>query len=429
MLLIWALLGAVASAAESFEDYPPNYNIKYVNTWAQPNATGYLMREEHMDYLCDIKEPSQFNSLQDNNATQLALQKSAAIDAVRAFNWKHRADCIYRELGYWSYRACFSQDFTQFHYTGDRQKVHESLETDTSIPAHRLGYMKDSTKQSEYEFVKLPDGSRYLSQLVHNGSMCDLTGRDRSVFVQYKCNPAHKVPVIATVEELKTCQYRLVIAGAELCEYDVLQPKNYVAEANITCQPVRPNDAELKEMMYDDENDQDLLDRHQKLDLTTFKLYPIGEGIFMGIHKDPALTVEPAILFTNKMYRGGFNDTDTKVKEKPQAPQEASPNATISANQIQLDEDETDTSLLRDIGMAFANLLKTNKLLAPDSVQPRRPVRKGDAFEYVAEVFGLDREYIGNVAISQRDTDYIVAHFVPYGAARTNFVSFTPVKE
>ncbi|QPG74798.1 hypothetical protein FOA43_002134 [Brettanomyces nanus] len=386
MLFITLLASIVA--ASTFEEYPPDYKVTLGSDWINKDDVHpylYTIRDDNFQYACNISTPSYFkdvNLSRSINTTHLDLQKKDAIQAIKNFNKVHENHCIYSELGYWSYRACFSRGFTQFHYTGDRSKVHEQLQTDPSIPSHRLGYMKDDlfSKLSDFEFVKSSDGSRYLSQLVYNGSVCDLTGKERSVFVQYRCAPEYSVPVITDVDELKTCQYRMVISSAELCQYPVLKPQNYVTEANISCNPIRESNSN---------SDAHLLAIHEKLDLSTLDLQPIGDGIFLGSFQNQALPMLPRILVTNRKYSSLEND------------------------------------FLTDVGQAFMNMMKANRVFTPPGVSPARPLKKGDKFEYVTEVYGLNREFIANVAIEQNENDFLVTYFTDFGSANDNFVEFT----
>lgn len=416
-ILLSTIPGSLSTATlqkpSKFIEYHPKFRIDRKSEWASPsliNSLGqnfsllYAIYDDALEYTCNINNPvtSLYQEQPENDSIELIKQKVNAINAVKRFNEQHKNQCIYREFGYWSYRICFQGDITQFHYSGDRMKVHEQLAVKNSkIPYHRLGLMKEGSysKSSDFEFVKSNDGSRYLSQLVYNGSTCDITGQPRSIYVQYKCDQNRIIPFIETVEELKTCEYRMVVLSAELCQYSVLQPEIYATEGNITCYPVK------KEYISDDD-----LVEHEKLDLSALSLQPVGYGIFYGTFKDQKLQARPNILVSNRNYEiitDHINLTSSDVGDD---------------NNMQVTIDTN--SLLGDVMNAFINMVGTHAINSPDGLKGTRAIRQGDKFMYVTEVYGLNREFIANVAFNQTDDNLILAYYIDYGTIKDNFVFF-----
>lgn len=403
-----------ASQIDTFDDYTPNYHVSVVDHLVQEPIINsknnpYIIQDDSFKYACNISVPERGISANAGNTTAMTSQKMEAIDAIRNFNTRHAGQCIYRELGYWSYRVCFMRDLVQFHYTGDHLKVDEQLAHNDEIPAHKLGYFKQGSfaQSSDFEFVKSSDGSRYISQLVYNGSTCDLTGEPRSIFVQYRCDPENTVPVITDVDELKTCMYRMVVSSAELCQYPVLRSENYITEANISCSPFQPvrDSAGISA--------EDYYTAHEKIDLLSLHLRPVGNGIFLGMFKDEALPSRPYILVSNKDY---IRDPTLTIQDSPE-------NSTLVI------QDGRGTQLLSDVANAFLNMMRANIVLTPGGQTGRRPLIKGDHFEFVTEVYGLNREFLANVAVNQTDNGFIVTYFAGYGSIRNNFVSFTSASE
>lgn len=81
-------------------------------------------------------------------------------------------------------------------------------------------------------------------------------------------------------------------------------------------------------------------------------------------------------------------------------------------------------SLLGDVMNAFINMVGTHAINSPDGLKGTRAIRQGDKFMYVTEVYGLNREFIANVAFNQTDDNLILAYYIDYGTIKDNFVFF-----
>jgi len=415
------LLGTISGSAyaatsqkvQTFKDYQPNFKIYWKDEWASPLSINpstsksnslYKIYDDVFEYTCNISNPltSLYQEQPENDSTELLKQKIDSINAIKHFNEQHKGHCVYREFGYWSYRICFLGDITQFHYSGDRTKVHEQLASKNKIiPSYRLGLMKENSysKSSDFELVKSNDGSRYLSQLVYNGSTCDITGKPRSIYVQYRCDRNRIIPFIETVEELKTCQYRMVVLSSELCQIPVLQPEVYATENNITCFPSR----------REDNSNEDLV-KHEKLDLSTILLQPVGSGIFYGTFKHQNLQIRPNILVSNKDYGIILDKMNNTHSDKE------------DYNELQTSIDTN--SLLGDVMKAFINMVDSQVIKSPSGLTDPRAIRQGDKFMYVTEVYGLNRRFIANIAFNQTDNNLILAYYIDYGTIKNNFAFF-----
>jgi protein OS-9 len=81
-------------------------------------------------------------------------------------------------------------------------------------------------------------GSRYLVQKWGDGTVCDKTGKNREVEVQFHCSMA-SADTILLVKELKTCSYLVVINTPRLCgEPGFLSPRDVNESALIRCREV-----------------------------------------------------------------------------------------------------------------------------------------------------------------------------------------------
>ncbi|KAF5358280.1 hypothetical protein D9756_001648 [Leucocoprinus leucothites] len=81
-------------------------------------------------------------------------------------------------------------------------------------------------------------GSRYLVQRWGDGTLCDKTGKNREVEVQFHCSMT-MTDNILFVKETKTCSYVLVISTPRLCgEPGFRSPRDAAEEAKIRCREV-----------------------------------------------------------------------------------------------------------------------------------------------------------------------------------------------
>lgn len=221
-----------------------------------------IFRIENEDYLCTFQTPPQLdeeleepdeiesnvsNESENDGSSHKKKKRSPkeeleeAIELVRSVNGNiNYFPCVSNIFGYWVYEFCFGNLIGQYHHREDVFIEKKMLERDKSVPYHFLGKMtRDSFNDySNFELIRSYDGSAYLSQIVGNGSICDLTNRERLSIIRYTCNENSKVPRLENALELQTCQYQVTISIPELCKSDIFvsQAANYLA--NITCSPI-----------------------------------------------------------------------------------------------------------------------------------------------------------------------------------------------
>lgn len=59
-------------------------------------------------------------------------------------------------------------------------------------------------------------GSIIMSEKYTRGQVCDLTGHDRTVRVNYLCS--HAGHAFTSIEEIMSCQYVVMLGSPELCK-------------------------------------------------------------------------------------------------------------------------------------------------------------------------------------------------------------------
>lgn len=130
------------------------------------------------------------------------------------------ADCLYYREGYFVYAVCYGNQVVQFHpvpYQIDQNPVAEE-----GGPIFVLGRfdsaMTDAIPEERIDIaVQNSGGSNYFTLRLGGGTVCDLTGINRTVEVQFHCNARVNADRIAWVKEVKTCHYEIAVYTPRLC--------------------------------------------------------------------------------------------------------------------------------------------------------------------------------------------------------------------
>jgi Glucosidase II beta subunit-like protein len=161
--------------------------------------------------------------------------------------------CLYYSESYFLYALCYGRYITQFHPApfqvgqepvpeeGTARFVLGRFDTPESVASVPMGERTDVTVQSSGA------GTNYFSHRLGGGTVCDITGLERTVEVQFHCN--HKIPTdkIAWIKEVKTCHYEIAVYTPRLCsELAFASPKEQNAH-NVVCRLVVEED-ELAEL-------------------------------------------------------------------------------------------------------------------------------------------------------------------------------------
>ncbi|KAI9483198.1 MAG: hypothetical protein EXX96DRAFT_499138 [Benjaminiella poitrasii] len=162
---------------------------------------------------------------------------------------------------YWTHEYCHNQYVRQFHversHDGKEVKEHEtasfylgfhpsvaSNEGKKSDNKELLSKKRKATPRQVYlkaptELRKMMDSEeRYLAQAWKGGSVCDLTGKPRTVEVQYRCDSLQGQDYVSSFVETSTCNYQLVISTPRLCEEMNLSRRHHVEPHRIKCRPI-----------------------------------------------------------------------------------------------------------------------------------------------------------------------------------------------
>ncbi|KAH9886376.1 glucosidase II beta subunit-like protein-domain-containing protein [Xylariomycetidae sp. FL2044] len=169
--------------------------------------------------------------------------------------------CLYYMSGWWSYRFCYGHDIVQFHALPGSVKGGPPTR-DPTTAEYVLGRVPDphsaarGSKRGKSNpppaeqqptspappntDLQVKGDQRYLVQKMGDGTLCDLTNRERTIEVQYHCSPGTTQDRIGWIEEVTTCAYLMVVHTPRLCnDVAFLPPKEEKANV-ISCRAIVP---------------------------------------------------------------------------------------------------------------------------------------------------------------------------------------------
>ncbi|KAL6855670.1 glucosidase II beta subunit-like domain-containing protein [Trichoderma novae-zelandiae] len=220
-----------------------------------------LMNMPPHRYLCAIPviEPP---SPENQTATELAKAEEAReLGRAAASGWNLLSQledtCLYFMSGWWSYRFCNNREIVQFHALPStpmgkppQRDPHaaEYILGQASLPGDAETNSKSDGSQVPAE-LQVKGDQRYLVQRLKGGTVCDLTGRERTIEVQYHCVPGMQNDRIGWIKEVTICAYVMVVNTPRLCD-DVafLPPQESKADA-ITCQLITDDEKQAPPLL------------------------------------------------------------------------------------------------------------------------------------------------------------------------------------
>ncbi|KAK0386969.1 hypothetical protein NLU13_5282 [Sarocladium strictum] len=236
-----------ASASSGGEQYPRIYE---------------LMNMSQNKYLCSIPviQPS---APQNETANELAKAAEAREHSrATAHGWNLLSEledtCLYFGSGWWTYSFCHNREIVQYHAlpappSADKPPKRDprtaafTLGREPAIPAQQKqrasvdGGDGKAAKPLPAELQITGDQQRYLVQKLEGGDVCDLTGRERTIEVQYQCKPGLPHDKIGYIKEVTICAYLMVIYTPRLCNDVAFLPREEPRANPINCQLVVEN--------------------------------------------------------------------------------------------------------------------------------------------------------------------------------------------
>ncbi|KAM0553049.1 hypothetical protein ACHAPJ_007596 [Fusarium lateritium] len=216
-----------------------------------PSHTYELMKLPPHEYLCSIPiiqppEP------ENKTANELAKAEEAReLSRATASGWELLSQledsCLYFMSGWWSYSFCNNREIVQFHALPSipngqppKRDPHTADFTLGKVPAIPVNAAHQAKKNGQEApppaELQVKGDQRYLVQRLEGGTICDLTGRERTIEVQYHCVPGMKSDRIGWIKEVTICAYLMVVNTPRLCNDVAFLPPEETRANPISCQ-------------------------------------------------------------------------------------------------------------------------------------------------------------------------------------------------
>ncbi|KAI5369545.1 Putative mannose-6-phosphate receptor binding domain superfamily, MRH domain, protein OS-9 [Septoria linicola] len=239
---------------------------------ATDDAPEQEYQHEHMmldgqPWLCRIPKVKAQPTGTPANETLSKTEEDKELTRAHDRGWEllseMEGNCVFFISGWWSYRFCYNQGIKQFHQLPPSRgvPVYPPVE-DPGVPGYMLGtYAKrldadEASRERDWDgqsALEKSEGakrrhskhgelvqrgeSRYLVQKLGGGTVCDLTGKERKIEVQFHCSP-QAADRIALIKETSTCAYLMVIQTPRLCNDVAFLPPQKDQPNSIACSPV-----------------------------------------------------------------------------------------------------------------------------------------------------------------------------------------------
>ncbi|KAI2468852.1 glucosidase II beta subunit-like protein-domain-containing protein [Annulohypoxylon bovei var. microspora] len=187
-------------------------------------------------------------------ARELARASAHGWDLINGLD----GNCLYYMSGWWSYSFCYGRDVVQFHALPASVKSGPPVR-DINTAEYVLGRVPDPHTTSRSRRgqsnppgdkghsaptpppnteLQIKGDQRYLVQKMGDGTICDLTGRERTIEIQYHCSPGSTQDRIGWIKEVTTCAYLMVVNTPRLCVDVAFQPPKEERANVISCRAI-----------------------------------------------------------------------------------------------------------------------------------------------------------------------------------------------
>ncbi|KAJ6257769.1 hypothetical protein Dda_7558 [Drechslerella dactyloides] len=247
------------------------------------------MRMNGKRYVCSIpivQPPPKLNATErrknkSDEEKELARATVAGTELLRGLEGK----CLYFISGWWSYSFCYGDYIKQFHQLPPANGLPTiPPKEDPAAASYILGRAavpdRDAKMEVAAKEAKEAGGAggavgaavmelqangelKYLVQKLAGGTLCDITGKERRIELQYHCAPHASTDRIGFIKEVTTCCYLMVVYTPRLCSDPAFQPPADSQANTIECVEVM-NEARIREYRAEkvrkEQNLQNLLD-------------------------------------------------------------------------------------------------------------------------------------------------------------------------
>ncbi|KAK9234588.1 glucosidase II beta subunit-like protein-domain-containing protein [Lipomyces kononenkoae] len=207
-------------------------------------------------FLCSLPVLEPQAMLNDSEKELSKSEEEKELVRAQASGWDLleplNGTCLYYMAGWWTYSFCHKEGVKQFHQLAPQNGITLYPPKEDPSESYVLGHVPkeksneesgeaegDSARSNvnEEKTVQSAGEMRYLVQKIGGGSICDLTGRERKIEIQFHCNP-NSHDKIAWIKEVTTCRYLMVIHTPRLCQDVAFLPPKEDRANEIKCRRI-----------------------------------------------------------------------------------------------------------------------------------------------------------------------------------------------
>ncbi|KAK3344234.1 glucosidase II beta subunit-like protein-domain-containing protein [Lasiosphaeria hispida] len=240
----------------------------------QVSETYEIISSPPSRYLCSVPVIAPPPAL-NQTATELAKAEEAReLSRASTKGWELMSGleghCLYLKSGWWSYTFCYGDGIRQFHALPDgpnggppvidpHSQEYVLGTTNPTAKARHHGHQTTAgagdggEAREETKGVAPPNtelqvkgDQRYLVQRLSGGTLCDLTGKPRTVEVQFHCHPGASGDRIGWIKEVTTCTYLMMVQTPRLCADVAFLPPKETRAHPISCRTIVSGNDELE---------------------------------------------------------------------------------------------------------------------------------------------------------------------------------------
>ncbi|KAK9478570.1 hypothetical protein V1514DRAFT_330446 [Lipomyces japonicus] len=205
----------------------------------RPKFNFDILRFEDSRYFCSIPILEQQIPLNASEEEISKTEEEGRLARAQVYGWELldplNGVCLYYIAGWWTYSFCHNKEVKQFHQLAQNGARFTPKE-DTSIDSYILGTVDSDGNDEERSIGSLGD-MHYLIQKIGGGSICDLTGKERKIEIQFHCSQ-NSQDKIAWIKEVTTCRYQMVVHTSRLCQDVSFLPPGEDRANEIMCRKI-----------------------------------------------------------------------------------------------------------------------------------------------------------------------------------------------
>ncbi|KAI5963981.1 YOS9 [Candida margitis] len=290
--------------------------------------------KEVAPYICHLPADKEVNISKPAQTITTSELKQTAIDIIQKTYDNGNCSMTFNiQAGYWTVGYCFGDKVMQFHedlvdfISGNHKaqlpnhvyvlgkfpnmKPYKTTEIKNQKGNQRVKLDPKDFIIFEGEFSSFGDNEvdsstntqKFIKHTLGDGEICDLTLQPRTIDIVYKCDEDFGSPGIIEIQEIKTCQYQMIVNVPGLCQLEAFR-KNLIHEniMDITCKRVgKENAPSIGSVSHDTffdyrspvSSSQVAKIRNEKADLNQFHIHPIGDGFYLGTLKEEYKSDQP----------------------------------------------------------------------------------------------------------------------------------------